>query len=478
MAVTRAPEGHDRPVVLVHGYSDRGASFQPWKARLIERGFNADVINIVTYESLTNEVTIKDLAEGFDRALRTHDRLKKATDFDVIVHSTGMLVLRSWLVAERDKTKERLARIKHLIGFAPATFGSPLAHKGRGVLGALFKGNKHRGPDFLEAGDLILDALELGSRYTWDLANIDLFGAKTFYGETPDTPYPFIFCGNRAYEGIRGLINEKGTDGTVRWVGTSLNSRKLSLDLTKPPEDPDRLEEAPWTSVDCPVMFADDRDHGSILGEPPDDMLDQVVGALLVKDHDTFLAWVDGASKWSTPPKEQWQQFVVRIVDERGDPVPDYSIRLYKKGEKEPLAEFDTDVYAYASDKSFRCFHVDLQALQPEKLQSLYAEIIISSGSIWVSYEGLSDVGLPPPLDEVPPPEHEGEAERSQRLAREALRPSPSIVQVDLSPYVGESAKKVAFFYGFTTTMIEIRVNREPLPFGDLVAKVCRFESF
>jgi len=76
VAGTRAPEGHNRPVVLVHGYSDRGASFLAWKTKLVERGFNADIINIVTYESLTNEVTIKDLAEGFDRALRTHPALK------------------------------------------------------------------------------------------------------------------------------------------------------------------------------------------------------------------------------------------------------------------------------------------------------------------------------------------------------------------------------------------------------------------
>ena len=212
---TRAPQGHKRPVILIHGYSDRGASFQIWKEKLVARGFDAQVINIVTYESLTNEVTIKDLGEAFNRALESHQTLSTAKEFDVIVHSTGMLVLRTWLVAEKDKQRERLARIKHLIGFAPATFGSPLADKGRGVLGAIFKGNKHRGPDFLEAGDLILDGLELGSQYTWDLANIDLFGPTPFYGKHPDTPYPFVFCGNRAYGGIRGFINE--IEARISW---------------------------------------------------------------------------------------------------------------------------------------------------------------------------------------------------------------------------------------------------------------------
>lgn len=478
VAGTRAPEGHNRPVVLVHGYSDRGASFQTWKAKLVERGFNAEIINIVTYESLTNEVTIKDLAEGFDRALRTHPTLGDGREFDVIVHSTGMLVVRSWLVADRDKQNERLKRIKHLVAFAPATFGSPLAHKGRGVLGALFKGNKHRGPDFLEAGDLILDGLELASKYTWDLANIDLFGPKTFYGKAPDTPYPFIFCGNRAYGGIRGLINDPGSDGTVRWAGVSLNSRKITMDLTYPVNDPKRLTTADWTNVDCPVMFTDDRDHGSIVSEPEEGMLDHVVSALLVDSHDNFVKWLKDAGDWSTPPKEKWQQFVIRLVDERGDPVTDYSVRLFTKNSKEPLMEFDADVHTYAGDKSFRCFHVDLQKLNPAALLSLYAEITISSGTVWIGYDGYSSPDLPQLPGEQSPPANESPEAANERQAREALRPSPNTLQVDLSPHVGKSDNAVRFFYPFTTTMIEIRANREPLPFGDLVARVCRFESF
>jgi hypothetical protein len=468
-------------VILVHGYSDHGESFTAWKEKLVARGFNADVIDVITYESLTNEVTIKDLAEGFDRAIRTHSKLKEATEFDVIVHSTGMLVVRTWLVAEHAKASERLSRIKHLIGFAPATFGSPLAHKGRGVLGALFKGNKRRGPDFLAAGDLILDALELGSRYTWDLANADLFGQeKTFYGEDNTTPYPFIFCGNRPYDGIVGLINEKGTDGTVRWAGASLNSRKIVLDLT--PNAPKRLDEATWTNVDCPVMFTDDQDHGSILSEPAEDMVEYVVRALLVDSHASFTEWVSDAGSWSRPPNEEWQQFVIRVIDQRGDPVPDYSIRLFQEGEKEDpgkerLTQFVTDVDAYSGDKSFRCFHVNLNVLKPEALESLYAVITISSGSIWVSYEGRSDEGpfLSKLEEETEIRNDENDDNKAARSLRDALQPAETVIQVDLSAYVGRASKPVKFFYGFTTTLIEIKVNREPVPVGNVAAKVCRF---
>src|SRR5262249_7697423 len=100
---------------------------------------------------LTNEITIKDIAEGFDRALRTHCGTDKDQPFDAIVHSTGMLVLRCWLTTNPIGRQ----RLKLLIGLAPATFGSPLAHKGRGFIGAIFKGNRVLGPDFLEAGDMM-----------------------------------------------------------------------------------------------------------------------------------------------------------------------------------------------------------------------------------------------------------------------------------------------------------------------------------
>src|SRR4051812_47104375 len=167
------------PVVLIHGYSADGEAFLPWKQALMGRGYQTEEIAVSTYKSLTNEVTIKDLAEAFDRALRMRPNLGQDQPFNAIVHSTGMLVIRSWLTAYEG----RRGRLKRLIGLAPATFGSPLAHKGRGFLGAIFKGNKVVGPDFLEAGDLILDGLELGSRFTWDLTHLDLLSEPPYYGK-------------------------------------------------------------------------------------------------------------------------------------------------------------------------------------------------------------------------------------------------------------------------------------------------------
>ncbi len=126
------------PVVLIHGYSAEGKSFDKWVEALLNRGYDIKHIHIWSYRTLTNEVTIKDIAEGFDRALRIREGLDSDQPFDAIVHSTGILVIRAWLTTYR----ERRDRLKHLIGLAPASFGSPLASKGRGWLAAIFKGNR------------------------------------------------------------------------------------------------------------------------------------------------------------------------------------------------------------------------------------------------------------------------------------------------------------------------------------------------
>ena len=58
-----------RPIVLVHGYSDNGESFEAWRQALTRRGYDATTLHLGNYVSLSNEITIKDIAEAFERAL-------------------------------------------------------------------------------------------------------------------------------------------------------------------------------------------------------------------------------------------------------------------------------------------------------------------------------------------------------------------------------------------------------------------------
>jgi hypothetical protein len=433
------------PVVLIHGYSDDAQAFKSWERILEQRGYDVALVRACSYRSLTNEVTIKDIAEGFDRALRTQAGLSADEPFDAIVHSTGMLVIRAWLTAYEG----RRDRLKHLIGLAPATFGSPLAHKGRSWLGALFKGNRHLGPDFMEAGDRVLDGLELASRFSWDLAHLDLLGDETFYGPTRRTPFVFIFCGNESYGGVRQLVDEPGTDGTVRWAACPLNTRKIILDLTQDPAAATarkRVTVADWKNADIPLIPIEGKNHGTILADPGAQLSELVDKALEVSSAAEFNAWISEATATTTATlksMDEWQQFVVRVVDERGDPVPDYNIQLFTQTDRQGergIQQFDVDVHTYKGDSSLRCFHVKLSQLDYKRLKNLWIRVIASSGSQLVGYQGFG----------------------SASDATGTTSDGKWDAALDISALAGDA--NVKFFYPFTTTLVEIRLNREPLP--------------
>ena len=433
-----------RPVVLIHGYSDRGESFLRWRDALVAAGYDAHDIPVCSYQTLTNEITVKDIAEGFDRALRERAGLSTDEPFDAIVHSTGMLVIRDWLTTYA----ERRERLRHLVALAPATFGSPIAHKGRSWLGALFKGRKDFGPDFLEAGDRVLDALELGSRFTWDLAHLDLIGDVATYGPTRRTPFAFVLIGAQGYTGLKKLIGEPGSDGVVRWAGCSLNTRKIIIDLTRDPARPrgeDRTSIAEWSNVDVPMIPLAGLDHGSILSAPSEEALSLVLAALDVNSAADFDAWQKRAARETADTRramDEWQQFVVRCVDERGDPVPDYFLQLLT-ADGDRLEPFDADVHAYSTDSSLRCFHVNLSRLPDPKRRTLQLRVIASSGTDMVGYHGIGSEKFPV-----------GDATPDKSGKWDAC--------LSFSNVIGDEAVK--FFYPFTTTLVELRLNREPLP--------------
>jgi len=478
-----------RPLVLIHGYSDNGHAFDPIRNALTARGISTTTVNICTYITLNNEITIKDIAEGLDRAFRFHDELKNDTqEFDAIVHSTGMLVLRSWLTnyGAAVGSNPRLKRLKHLIGLAPATWGSPLGSKGRTWLGALVKGNKDPGPDFLNAGDEVLDALELGSAFTWDLAHADLLGPAPYYDKGTDTPYVAVFIGNRGYDGIASVANDPGTDGTVRWSGCALNTRKISVDLTRMPTGDDgkpvnRVTMSPWADsrLDIPMIAVDGKNHGTILSEPASEVMDLIADFLKLGDPgltDTHDLWLGRARQYGEPglkkmqanpaagtggitgdakkffghifghspdePLDGWQQFVVHVTDEHGDGVTDYFLEILRQeaGEWTTFSELFTDVHAYGTDASFRCFHIRLPQGICAAQVALRLRLNASTGTDIMTYQGYG-------------------SEPQQLTATSAP------VELDIA---SAALPGGSLFFPFTTTLIEIRLNREPVPLNQL----------
>jgi hypothetical protein len=442
-----------RPIVIVHGYSDRGKSASAWCRLLARAGYDATSIHVSEYVSLSNEVTIKDIAEGFDRSLRIRAGLGATQEFDAIVHSTGMLVIRSWLTTYASRAK----RLKHLIGLAPATFGSPMAHKGRSLLGGIFKGTRRFGPDFLEAGDKVLAGLELASVFTWDLAHLDFVTGEPVYGPDGTTPYPFIFIGLKDYGLLKRIATEPGTDGTVRWAGAGFNTRKITVDLTREADEAEpRVKFGDWSNTEVPLVLLADHNHGTVFGEPTDELRQSVQDALAVDSAAGYAAWreqhqaVTDRSLTATGA-HRWQQFVTHLVDERGDGIGDYYVELYTRdanGVFHEIEDFNLDFHEYREDPSFRCFHLDLDATKVETLPNLWLRLIASSGSKLVGYHGFGSERITP--SGVPTAE-QGKWDAVIDLSSNLANAEPA----GLAP---------RFFTPFTTTLVEMKMNREPMP--------------
>ncbi len=469
-------------VLLIHGYSASGEDLMPWKRALSDAKIVTVPIEVGNYISLNNEVTIKDLGEAFDRALRltkfSSGSLDDQWTFDAIVHSTGMLVLRQWLVSDpypRDDPRSRTRRLKHLVGLAPATFGSPQAKQGRSFLGALVKGNRQIGPDFLNAGNGILDGLELGSSYTWKLSHGDMVCDKPLYDKGPNTPYVTVFIGNQGYTGLAALDNSPGSDGTVRWAGCALNTRKVSVDFRREP----RLENAagettrcnitPWlsTRLGAPMIAVDGQNHGTIVAQPRPEVVKLIGRFLSLADDGKYDAWEQDALAFGAPALQKmneasaqgdeggagWQQLVVHVVDDHGDAVTDYNLQLYIG---DNLEDSDDPAFlpvplladTYSGNTSYRCFYIRLSAAMLDlnteagDTKKLWLELIASSGSKLLEYEA-----------------YVGDADDPHRLTIDHEGGKP--VKLDITHM---AQGKETLLYPYTTTLLEIFIEREPLP--------------
>jgi len=360
-----------RQVAILHGWSDKSESFRPLSKYLKQHGYKTVPIFLGDYISLRDDVNIDDVAKRMEAVVRqkmarpatARDHLDK--NFDLVVHSTGGLVARRWVASHYT---ERPCPVKNLLMLAPANFGSKLAHKGRSMMGRIYKGWRTG----FETGEEMLYALELSSSFQWELAEADLLidpgspaATTQFYG--PDRVRPFVIVGTHPYPELAArLTNENGSDGTVRVAAANLNTRGLTIDFSGGPE---RLLEpslSPWKkrggeANEFPLAVLPDRTHGSIIRpdepglsrkEAAQDRLGQlIVQALAVNtaaqynrvrndwsavtlETRQFAGLTKAAQKnrnrffkeRNTPAEyfHEYYQINVRVEDEFGQPIPDY----------------------------------------------------------------------------------------------------------------------------------------------------------
>jgi hypothetical protein len=276
-----------------------------------------------------------------------------------------------------------------------------------------------------------------------------------------------VFCGTGTYSGLRKLVDKPGTDGTVRRAGCGLNVRAIELDMTDKgmvarrtatdpagAEDPrpHRVVADKWLNVSIPVHLVDDPTnpdgltHSTILSNPPAELQDLVIAAFemtaAASDADTgYQEWLEKADAETRFKRirEQYQQFIIHAVDERGDPITDYNLQLFRAdGVEAQIAEFDAEVDVYSSDPSYRCFHVDVADLTPQPGRpspGLTIRIIASSGTPYVGYIGHG--------------------------YEEQIEPGSWDASLH---FEGAALDQIAFFRPYTTTLIRLYLERQVFP--------------
>ena len=294
------------------------------------------------------------------------------------------------------------------------------------------------------------------------------------------------------YDGVASVANDPGTDGTVRWSGAGLNTRKITIDLTRKPLDTmgnktGRATISQWADnrLDVPIIAVNGRNHTSLISDPDSEMVGYIFDFLKIGDQGgkSFIDWLAGARQYGEKGKkrmlvdpgggatgvieeaetlfdrltghevehemEGWQQFVVHARDERGDGVSDYMIEvLTKEGDRwTRFKEMYTDVHAYGPDPSFRCFHLRLPKGILAGEVPLRVQIHASTGTELLAYQGYGDT-------------------------EQQLTATSEPVQLDLGSMNKPGS---TLFYPFTTTLIEIILNREPIPF-DTVSRILQIE--
>ncbi len=388
-------------VAIVHGWSDTSKSFHDLRDFLVAHGHQATQIFLGDYISMDDDVRVEDVAKRMKIVLDESVAAGKLTErFDLIVHSTGGLVAREWVARFYPDGASCPAR--RIIMLAPANFGSALAALGKSMIGRLAKGWNN----WFQTGTQMLRGLELASPYQWRLACRDLLDPSPGgqgdgpYGASVDKVWPFVIIGSRGYpSGLRQIVNENGSDGTVRAAAANMNVVGMTIDFSDNPEKPPPPRIWRRRSGDLRIPFAvlPDRDHSTIV-RPDEDPGSQpvfsahlgqlILGALncdtpekyrqmhddwdlasdataaLVHDH----AALQSAFKRDAPEPaalHQYFQVVTRVRDDHGQPVDDYFLEFFAPQERSDRPgiyfhkEVLEDVHVNKQAPSLRALYVD-----------------------------------------------------------------------------------------------------------------------
>ena len=221
-----------KPIVLIHGYSSESPTAEPASIekiygdlpRRLRESYDVVEVDLSRYVSLNDSVSIADIARALNRALiEQHPQLLEG-GFHVVIHSTGALVIRTWIRLFSPKPSP----VRNLVYLAGANLGSGWASIGQGQVARWGRFVFERGA---QRGLKVLSSLELGSSPTIDL---HLFFTRDGSRMLEDYQVQeFIIIGTQADPSwftfpVR-YAHEDGSDGVVRVAAANLNFNHLVI---------------------------------------------------------------------------------------------------------------------------------------------------------------------------------------------------------------------------------------------------------
>ncbi len=375
-----------KPLLILHGWSGESKHLGKLSAFLKSTNkFKVVDIWLSDYLSMNDEITIQDLGQAMGKAIKANKISEKHHSFDVIVHSTGGLVVRQYLI-HYFLGKPEQCPIKNLVMLAPANFGSPLAHIGKSMLGRLKMG--WNWDHFWQTGTRVLNALELGSPISWNMAKLDLFNPKNKIF-TPKNIYTTVLVGTDSYTGLGEITHENGSDGTVRVSTANLNASYIKIVFNLPSGYEVIEKKTCYDPIAFGVLY--NQNHGTIIR--PKDKGDEQLKELLIKSltiensdqygkHVEYLrdkinekTFKDGmAEKKKEKRYHQYQNVVIRVHDQFGEDVKDYFIEFFQEKEKTDNVmqkvhkEILEKVHNYSNNSSYRSFLFDITDMRKDIL--------------------------------------------------------------------------------------------------------------
>ncbi len=233
-----------------------------------------------------------------------------------------------------------------------------------------------------------------------------------------------------------------------------------------------RVTISDWSDgrLSTPMIAVEGQNHGTIIDKPHPELVPLVHDFLGIQSAAEYDDWEQRARDFGAAARMKmdtsdgladgagWQQLWIHMVDDHGDGVTDYNIQIYygdDLAESDDAAKLPVPLIAktYSSDNSYRCFYIHLTeemlALEANG-KKMWLELIASSGSALIEYEAYTGSPEDAPF----------------RLAIDSHNPKLNKpVKMEITSLTEGGA---SLFWPYTTTLLEVFVQREPMPLGNV----------